>query len=308
MNGDEAIAAWNRRAARAEVRPAPVVEEACKHCEGNGEIVTDWDVYLHPPKGAEADAGTATCPDCDGRGLVEVARPAVDREGEPSEDFIRLVAEAMGARTGYSISLTRLVDGVETYTLSMDGYEPQDFDDRDEAAEVLHQRLNRDRAKRLLALLSPATSPGEGSSGAAVGVLHDKIEGLEEELFSAVKVAYQRGAVEWTRLNYPAWFERFRVGGGQPPAEARPAVDREAVARVVAVCEAAQVYYERYCQDEAADDGPDFTGCSEQQHLDAQHLRDALAEYSRDEILALLSPETSPGEGEGRPDDAGGGG
>lgn len=47
------------------------------------------------------------------------ARPAVDREGEPSEDFIRLVAEVMGERTGYSISLTRLVDGVETYTLSL---------------------------------------------------------------------------------------------------------------------------------------------------------------------------------------------
>lgn len=93
--------------------------------------------------------------------ILALLSPAVRRDGEPSEDFIRLVAEAMGARTGYSISLTRLVDGVETYTLSMDGYEPQDFDDRDEAAEVLHQRLNRDRAKRLFALLSP--SPGEGA-------------------------------------------------------------------------------------------------------------------------------------------------
>jgi len=35
----------------------------------------------------------------------------------------------------------------------------------------------------------------------------DKIEGLEADLFEAVKVAFRRGAVEWTRLNYPKWYE-----------------------------------------------------------------------------------------------------
>jgi len=114
------------------------------------------------------------------------ARPAVDREGEPSEDFIRLVAEAMGARTGYSISLTRLVDGVETYTLSMDGYEPQDFDDRDEAAEVLHQRLNRDRAKRLLALLSPAVDRE------AVALIRELADSLEAEITARAEIELPR--------------------------------------------------------------------------------------------------------------------
>lgn len=46
--------------------------------------------------------------------------------------------------------------------------------------------------------------------------LHDKIEALESELFEAVSVAYSRGAVEWTRRNYPAWHERLKLGGGQP--------------------------------------------------------------------------------------------
>lgn len=32
----------------------------------------------------------------------------------------------------------------------------------------------------------------------------DKIEGLEADLESAVKVAFRRGAHEWVRLNYPA--------------------------------------------------------------------------------------------------------
>lgn len=44
--------------------------------------------------------------------------------------------------------------------------------------------------------------------------LRDKIEGLEADLFLAVSTAYQRGAVEWARLNYPEWIERL----GSPPA------------------------------------------------------------------------------------------
>lgn len=45
----------------------------CERCAGNGEIVTDWPTYLHPPEGADADAGTADCPDCGGIGKVAAA-------------------------------------------------------------------------------------------------------------------------------------------------------------------------------------------------------------------------------------------
>lgn len=46
--------------------------------------------------------------------------------------------------------------------------------------------------------------------GEIAGVVpEDKIDGLEADLDSAVKVAYDRGAKEWTRLNYPQLFERF---------------------------------------------------------------------------------------------------
>ena len=38
----------------------------------------------------------------------------------------------------------------------------------------------------------------------------------------------------------------------------------------------AVTYFERYCQDEAEDDGVNFTGCSEQQHADAVAFRAAI--------------------------------
>jgi hypothetical protein len=40
---------------------------ACERCQGNGEIVCDWEAYLHPPEGAAGDAGTETCPNCCGQ-------------------------------------------------------------------------------------------------------------------------------------------------------------------------------------------------------------------------------------------------
>jgi DnaJ-class molecular chaperone len=39
--------------------------KSCERCQGNGEIVTDWERYL------ESDEGTAECPDCDGTGEIE---------------------------------------------------------------------------------------------------------------------------------------------------------------------------------------------------------------------------------------------
>ena len=39
-----------------------------------------------------------------------------------------------------------------------------------------------------------------------------KHEGLEEDLYQAVLVAYRRGAVEWTMLNYPQWINAISAG------------------------------------------------------------------------------------------------
>ena len=48
----------------------------CQTCQGNGEIVTDWDRYLHGEDGDKGDEGTAECPDCGGDGSVGNATPS----------------------------------------------------------------------------------------------------------------------------------------------------------------------------------------------------------------------------------------
>lgn len=47
---------------------------------------------------------------------------------------------------------------------------------------------------------------------------------------------------------------------------------REALAGCRELLDAASNYANRYAQDEAADEGPYYTGCSEQQHEDAKRL------------------------------------
>lgn len=45
--------------------------EMCRVCQGNGEIVADWEKYLH---GSEADQEDAVvdCLECDGAGYIEI--------------------------------------------------------------------------------------------------------------------------------------------------------------------------------------------------------------------------------------------
>lgn len=44
--------------------------EVCERCQGNGEIVTNWERYRHPYEGDVGDEAVAECPDCDGIGKV----------------------------------------------------------------------------------------------------------------------------------------------------------------------------------------------------------------------------------------------
>lgn len=43
-------------------------------------------------------------------------------------------------------------------------------------------------------------------------IYEDKVDGLESDLMEAVKVAFNHGAEEWTRLNYPQWIKRLEAG------------------------------------------------------------------------------------------------
>jgi Lar family restriction alleviation protein len=45
----------------------------CERCQGNGEIVTDWERYRHPREGDVGDEAVAECPNCNGDGEVEAS-------------------------------------------------------------------------------------------------------------------------------------------------------------------------------------------------------------------------------------------
>ena len=52
----------------------------CPRCQGNGEIVTDWNRYLHPRPGDVGDEAVAECPDCDGYGSEAERLAAIESE------------------------------------------------------------------------------------------------------------------------------------------------------------------------------------------------------------------------------------
>lgn len=51
------------------------VQETCERCQGNGEIVTDWERYLHSHEGDIGDEAVAECPDCGGEGIIDMPSP-----------------------------------------------------------------------------------------------------------------------------------------------------------------------------------------------------------------------------------------
>jgi hypothetical protein len=75
-----------------------------------------------------------------------------------------MITEAIGRADdafGYSFNMTKLVDGVATHTLTMDGFEPIDFEDRDDGYRVIAERRNRSRADAVLAALRPTPASEE---------------------------------------------------------------------------------------------------------------------------------------------------
>ena len=50
----------------------------CERCQGNGEIVTDWERYRHPYEGDKGDEAVAKCPDCGGEGILDPAAEALE--------------------------------------------------------------------------------------------------------------------------------------------------------------------------------------------------------------------------------------
>lgn len=41
----------------------------CERCQGNGELVVDWEKYLHPASLKEEESSVVECPSCHGYGV-----------------------------------------------------------------------------------------------------------------------------------------------------------------------------------------------------------------------------------------------
>jgi len=54
--------------------------KTCERCQGNGEIVTDWERYRHALDSDKGDEAVAECPDCGGEGIIDAAPTPVSRE------------------------------------------------------------------------------------------------------------------------------------------------------------------------------------------------------------------------------------
>lgn len=72
---------------------ASAVMEMCERCQGNGEIVTDWERYKRPHPGDVGDEAVAECPDCDGTGnvsaLLVAPTPPAPQDAQVGKDAER---------------------------------------------------------------------------------------------------------------------------------------------------------------------------------------------------------------------------
>lgn len=134
--------------------------------------------------------------------LIERLEAAMSRDGKPRGDHM------IGAYAALAVSALESGD-----------------EDQAELASVY------DAASRCIAnetAMFDALSAVAAEAAAALRDQQDRREGMEEDLYQAVLVAYRRGAVEWTRLNYPQWFGAISSGREVCPLPSAPNQAKEA--------------------------------------------------------------------------------
>jgi hypothetical protein len=73
----------------------------CERCQGNGEIVTDWDRYMRGHEDENGNEAVAECPECGGEGIIDATpAPQTNVEGElhPDDLAVDRFAAAMKAK------------------------------------------------------------------------------------------------------------------------------------------------------------------------------------------------------------------
>lgn len=73
----------------------------------------------------------------------------------------------------------------------------------DLACEIINDAVNTATAR------AQAAEANSAAQAERIAELEDKVEGLEADLRCAVETAFRRGALDWTRRNYPRDYERL---------------------------------------------------------------------------------------------------
>jgi hypothetical protein len=157
------------------------------------------------------------------------------------EALIPAIADAIGRADdsfGYSYRMTSLVDGVETHTLFMDGYEPVAFEDREDGYGLIQERRNAVRADAVLDALSAAPD-----REAIARPSDDDLDAhLPERLKAAKRCGIQRSA--WLDGWFVGWSPRNDNENAEGPwsdwlalAHAIIAADEAAILATAAVHE-----------------------------------------------------------------------
>jgi len=153
----------------------------CPFCGGEATVRTyqteslwSHDVVTYTQVGCEeCDYQRATEPGYDPEALVWWnTRPARENADDRAPALVEAaVAEAITAAIGkadedfgYRFNLTRMVDGEETHTLFMNGFEPVEFDDRDDGYRLIAERRNKARADAVLAAIRALPTPSQEAS------------------------------------------------------------------------------------------------------------------------------------------------
>ena len=202
----------------------------CQTCQGNGEIVTDWDRYMKGNTDANGDEAVAECPDCNGSGKVSQDGA---REGEPLTFIYRNWRGEVAERKVIPLSVH--------YGATEWHPEPQWL----MRAFDLDKQAERDFA---MADMSPDTAPDEAveaeRSQAAKDVVAERRRQVEAEGWTARHDdKYQRNELLRAAFAYRCYGSHPKFGPGQPPGIWpwakkwwKPRTKRENLVRAGALC------------------------------------------------------------------------
>lgn len=251
------VSAEEIRAALAAIEPQEVAEpasEQCERCQGNGEIVTDWDRYKHPQHDDVGDEAVAECPDCDGIGRVPVTADEKAVE-EP-------VAAYLAAKPG---------DRLRAYFTAQERRTPDHFASSLADSLAVAERegvqafsvmfLLEDATRVLEALSAPVTASDERAVEALRWIearLYGSPVNLASEIKEAIRAAIRSqpiptGLTDW--VNCPVCGEQPVPAGYVPgPVTAPPKAQHASDERAAAALQRAKTTLTRYHRAGLGDD------------------------------------------------------